>query len=67
MDLRKFFPKGEQGDLEFFLWFYGLDKEDLADEEASKNSEPISIDSLLLELEAQKQQPSHSVSTTIRQ
>ena len=56
MNFRRFFPKGKQGDLKYFLWLYGLDKEDLADEEASKNSEAISVDFVIEELEAHKKQ-----------
>jgi len=51
-DLRRYF----KSDLDFFCWVNHLDKEkvlkDLADEEASKNKPPITLEEVFTELES---------------
>ncbi len=52
VDLRKYF----KSDLDYFCWLHHLNKEkvlkDLADEEASKNKPPITLEDVFTELES---------------
>lgn len=60
LNLRKYFPEGEEGDISFCCWLYGISREQFdknqADFETTKKELSIRIEEALAELETPKQQ-----------